>query len=60
MHNLFDDLPRTPSMHFKLLFYAAVLRLLRHVVLSYPDLHPENVSPDVLPFSPLRNLFQHK
>ena len=32
MRNLFDDLPRTPSAHFKLLFYAAVLRLLRHVV----------------------------
>ena len=32
MLNLFDDIPRTPGAYFKLLFYAAVLRLLRHVV----------------------------
>jgi len=32
MLNLFDDIPRTPGAYFKLLFYAAVSRLLRHVV----------------------------
>lgn len=32
MRHLFDDLSSTPSEHFKLLFYTAVLHLLRHVV----------------------------